>query len=142
MEWMEPTWPNYGLRIEDCGLPIGGARCVVRIANRGLRINRWPWSLRPSTRQGPVPNWQSAIRDPQSHSPNPQTAIRHPQSSVLDEVAEVLQFDGEVDVIDHDLLGHLQNDRREVEDTGDAAADQPVGHLLRCRGGHGDNGHA
>src|SRR6266498_4965966 len=76
---------------------------------------------------------------------NPQSAIRNPQSAIeshLDKIAQILQFNGEVDVVDHDLLGHLQHDGREVQDSGNATADQLVGHLLGGGSGHGDNGHA
>src|SRR5262245_55209257 len=41
---------------------------------------------------------------------------------VLDEVTQVLQFDGEVHVVDHHFLRHLQNDRREIQNAGDPAA--------------------
>ena len=52
---------------------------------------------------------------------------------LLDEVAEVLEFDREVDVLHHDGVGHGQDGRGEVEDPRDACVDQLVGHGLGRR---------
>jgi hypothetical protein len=35
-------------------------------------------------------------------------------ASILDEVTQVLQLDGEVHIVHHDLFGHLQDDGREI----------------------------
>src|SRR5439155_11553418 len=70
--------------------------------------------------------------------------IRGPRAaaSVLNEVAEVFQFDRDVDVVDNHLLGYLQHDGGKVEDAGDAAAYQTVGDLLGGGGRHRQDGHA
>src|SRR5687767_4674944 len=62
--------------------------------------------------------------------------------SALDEVAEVFEFDGQVDVVDDDLFGNLEDEGSEVEYAGDAGIDEFVGYLLShgCR--HGQDRHA
>ena len=65
----------------------------------------------------------------------------HQRRSFLDEVTQVFQFDGEVDVVDHDLLGHGKDDRRKIQNARDAGANQLVGNFLRGGGRHGENGH-
>ena len=44
--------------------------------------------------------------------------------SILDEVTEVLEFDGEVDVVDHDFLGDLQDQRDRLKEQQVALSDQ------------------
>ncbi len=36
------------------------------------------------------------------------------RASVLNEVAQILQLDGEIHVVDDDIFGHMQDDRCEV----------------------------
>ena len=47
--------------------------------------------------------------------------------SGLDEIAEVLEFDGEVDVVDDGVLGGVDDDRGEVEDAADAGVQMALG---------------
>jgi len=61
---------------------------------------------------------------------------------LLDEVAEVFEFDGEVDVVDHDFVGDMEDHGGEVEDAADAGVDEGVGDFLGGGGGDGDDGHA
>src|SRR5205823_11659460 len=58
------------------------------------------------------------------------------------EVTEVLQVDGEVDVVHHDLFGHLQDNRREIQNAGDAGLDELVGDFLRDHGRDREDSHA
>src|SRR5213079_2982256 len=57
-------------------------------------------------------------------------SARFPVRSVVNKVAEVFQFDGEIDVVDHHFLGHLQDERGEIQDAGDARFDELVGDFL------------
>ena len=66
---------------------------------------------------------------------------RRGEPLLLDEVTQVLEFDGEVDVVDHHLLRNRENDRRKVQDARDAGADQVICHFLRGGGRHGEDGH-
>src|ERR1043166_5201128 len=59
----------------------------------------------------------------------------------LDEVAQIFKFNGEVNIVDHYFLRHVQHDGREVQDAHDAAVHQHIGHFLRGGGGHGEDGH-
>jgi len=59
----------------------------------------------------------------------------------LREVAQVFQFDGEVDVVDHDFFRHGKHDGREVQDACHARVNKLVRHFLRGDGGHGEDGH-
>src|SRR5678815_4985609 len=52
-----------------------------------------------------------------------------PDRLVLNEVAQVLQLDGEVDVVDRDLFRDLQDDGREIENPGDAAFHEVIRHF-------------
>src|ERR1051325_3878749 len=61
--------------------------------------------------------------------------------STLDKIAEVLQFDGEVDVTHHHFLRHNEHDGREVQNAGDACVHQSVCDFLRGLGGHRDDCH-
>ena len=40
--------------------------------------------------------------------------------SDLDEVAEVFEFDGDVDIVDHDVLGDVQDHRGAIKNAGNA----------------------
>ncbi len=69
------------------------------------------------------------------------TAFQGSGSSFLREVAQVLQLDGKVDVVDHHFFRHGKHDRRKIQNAGDAAGNEPVRHFLRGGGGHGENRH-
>src|SRR5436190_10606870 len=58
---------------------------------------------------------------------------------LLDEVAEVFEFDGEVDVVDHDIVWNVQDDGGEIENASDTGIDQFVGDFLGFGGGDGDD---
>src|SRR5438045_9409914 len=62
-------------------------------------------------------------------------------SLLLDKIAEVFQFDREVHIVDHDFLRYFQDQRRKVQNTGDAATDQLISYFLRHGRRHGDNCH-
>ena len=49
---------------------------------------------------------------------------------ILDEVTEIFEFDGQVNVVDHDLLGNVQHDGRKIQNARHAAFDECVGDLL------------
>ncbi len=58
-----------------------------------------------------------------------------------DEVAEVFEFDGEVDAVDDDVFGDVEDGGGEVEDGLDAGFDEGVGDFLGAGGGDGEDGH-
>ena len=48
----------------------------------------------------------------------------------MDEIAQVFQFDGEIDVVHHDVFGDGQDDRGKIQNADDAALDEAISHLL------------
>lgn len=58
----------------------------------------------------------------------------------LNEVAEAFELDGEVDVVNDDLFGDLEDGGREVEDGLNALGDEAVGDLLGDGPGDGEDG--
>ncbi len=58
----------------------------------------------------------------------------------LDEVRQVFEFDGEIDIIHGDGVGHVQDDWREIKDSGDAGFEEAVGGFLGGGGGNGEDG--
>lgn len=58
----------------------------------------------------------------------------------LNKVAEAFEFDGEIDVVNDDLFGDLEDGGREVEDGLNALGDEAVGDFLSDRTGNGKNG--
>ena len=66
---------------------------------------------------------------------------RRPLGLALLVVRQDLQLDGQVDLAHVDLVGDVQDRRREVQDAGDPAGDHPVGDVLggdRRGGDHAD----
>ena len=59
----------------------------------------------------------------------------------LNEVAQVFQFDGEVDIVDHHLFRHRENDGRKIQNARNPGINQIVGDGLGSGGGHGENRH-
>lgn len=67
---------------------------------------------------------------------------RRSPSLLLDEVAEVFEFHREVDVVDHDVVGDVEDDGREVKDAADAGVDKAIGDFLGGGGRDGNHRHA
>src|SRR6478752_5845218 len=56
-----------------------------------------------------------------------------------DEVAEVFQFEREIDVVDRDVGGDFEDDRREIQDALDAGGDEAVDDGLGELDGHAED---
>lgn len=54
-----------------------------------------------------------------------------------DKVAQVLEFDGEVDAVDDHVFGDVEHGRGEIEDGLDPGGDHLINHALSAVGGHG-----
>ena len=58
-----------------------------------------------------------------------------------DKITEIFEFDGQIDVVGHDVFGDGEDDGGEIQDAGHAAVHQMVGHFLGGGGGDGEDGH-
>jgi hypothetical protein len=61
--------------------------------------------------------------------------------SLLNEITEILKLDGEVDIADDNVFRDVQDDGREIKNSGDAASDQLIGNFLSRGGGDRQNCH-
>jgi len=55
---------------------------------------------------------------------------------LLNEIAQVLELDSEVDIVNHDVFGHVQNYGREIENAHHPGLDQSVRDFLSFRRRH------
>ena len=55
----------------------------------------------------------------------------------LNKVTQIFQFDGEIDVVDHHVFRHSEDDRRKIQYAHDAGLDHLIGHRLRGMVGAG-----
>jgi len=60
---------------------------------------------------------------------------------VLNEVTEIFQFDGQVDVVHHDILRDLKNYRGEIQDARDTSGHEAVCHFLSNDGRNSQDRH-